>query len=734
MPLPKNSLLSLIFLSVCLLFCSFSSASLAQQSPEENEDTDVFGAWFEEARQERENEELSRERLARTHRFIPIEQHELPPLGGTIKSSAFFARDPWHFGLPTLLAVQKDFTVWLGQTQREFSSSPMSVVKQFFLPVFSTIFLFFLLTIYHKKADNFFIKIEILSDAEKNTELTRNQKRQQLAKQLLFRIIGSTITPIILWGMSYFLLTGVSNNAHWAAIFNYIIGLIVLYHLVMTLLREFLSGKFFTIDHIVAEKLISLSKNTGIYVFILFSILFSLDEYQYREDLQAMLGFFLRLLLTFTSIRLFLLRKELFSLFPEEGIGFYKRFHNIMNRHLSRIFAAPILLLILWSAGFSQAASTILSRGYGLIGILILAAFVFRWINSHSVSELQGTESLIERVVDQTEHLLRIILFAITISAAISMLGMHRFFNMLLHFPLYKTSEVALSGQNLLFGASIFILALFIARTGRVVGDELLRRAFPDDPGIVYAGATTGYYVFLLLAGLATLLIMGFDFSTLAVFAASLGVGIGLALQDIARNFVSGLILLFGRRVAKDDFVTVSGELYGKVMSIGVRSVTVRSGDNLEYVVPANDLVNSTVINWSHSDRYVRLKIPIGVSYDSNVDQVRSALIEAALDFPVVREGKRAPDVWLTEFADNSVNLTLLIWIDLRATDRLEVEGKILFRIWEIFHKHNIEIPFPQRDLHIRSAFGEKAIESLSSFLNDFSAQKTSQNKIKIQK
>jgi small-conductance mechanosensitive channel len=201
---------------------------------------------------------------------------------------------------------------------------------------------------------------------------------------------------------------------------------------------------------------------------------------------------------------------------------------------------------------------------------------------------------------------------------------------------------------------------------------------------------------------------LGVDLAAMAVFAGALGVGIGFGLQDFAKNLISGLVLLFGRVLEKGDLVTINDTHTGNVEEIAGRMVRIRTRDNTDMVVPASEVVGSALINWTHGDPRVRLHIPVGVSYSSDVNLVREALMAAAAAYPMALKTP-VPDVWFVEFGDSALNFELLIWVNAVVCDPRHVKGTINFYIWDELTERNIEIPFPQHDLHIRSVDPEAA-------------------------
>ncbi|HKJ80630.1 MAG TPA: mechanosensitive ion channel domain-containing protein, partial [Ignavibacteriaceae bacterium] len=207
-----------------------------------------------------------------------------------------------------------------------------------------------------------------------------------------------------------------------------------------------------------------------------------------------------------------------------------------------------------------------------------------------------------------------------------------------------------------------------------------------------------GVLVFGLVIVMQT---VGINLSTLTVLAGALGVGIGFGLQNITNNFVSGIIILFERPIKVGDRIQV-GDVNGDVISISMRSTTVVTNDNISVIVPNSEFISSRVINWSHNDRNVRFNIPVGVAYKEDPEKVKQILLEVAdKDEGVLKSPK--PDVLFVEFGNSSLNFNLRIWTNSYITTPAILQSKLYFEIFKKFKEAGIEIPFPQRDMHIKN-------------------------------
>ncbi len=271
-----------------------------------------------------------------------------------------------------------------------------------------------------------------------------------------------------------------------------------------------------------------------------------------------------------------------------------------------------------------------------------------------------------------------------------------------LHHPLVHIGGVEITALSLLQGAVIFAAFLFASRLLR----RLLRdRVYPRtrlDAGVRNAINNFINYGLLTLGVLVALQAVGIELTTLTVFAGALGVGLGFGLQNIANNFVSGLILLLERPVKTGDYIDL-GSTRGVVKRIGARSTQIRTRDNIAIVVPNSELISSSVINWSLEDPKTRIHVKVGVAYGTDPRRVEELLVGVARAHPQVLDTP-APRVWFQDFGDSSLDFVLLCWVRNPASTGLRgLRSDLRFAITDAFDEAGIEIPFPQRDLHIRS-------------------------------
>ncbi|MCK4743976.1 MAG: mechanosensitive ion channel [Sulfuriflexus sp.] len=192
---------------------------------------------------------------------------------------------------------------------------------------------------------------------------------------------------------------------------------------------------------------------------------------------------------------------------------------------------------------------------------------------------------------------------------------------------------------------------------------------------------------------------VGIDLTTLTVFGGALGVGLGFGLQRIASNFISGFILLFDRSIKLGDVITI-GERFGWVVAMHARYIVVRDRDGVETLIPNENLITSDVVNWSYSDKHVRVKIPVQISYDDDPEQAMKLMVDACSVSSRVLKNPE-PQTRMLAFGDSGINLELRLWLDDPEDGVGSVRSDINLAIWKAFKQHKITIPFPQRVVHL---------------------------------
>lgn len=208
--------------------------------------------------------------------------------------------------------------------------------------------------------------------------------------------------------------------------------------------------------------------------------------------------------------------------------------------------------------------------------------------------------------------------------------------------------------------------------------------------------------VIYFVACLFVLNILGINLSTLTVIGGALGVGIGFGLQKITSNFISGIILLFEKSIQIDHLIEMDGGIYGFVRRLSSRYTLVETFDGQEIFIPNEDFITNRVTNWTYTNKTGRIQIKVGISYDSDIKLAKKIMLESAKEHPSCMVAP-TPKCFLTNFGDNSLDYLLLFFVNDISVGPHEHKSKVMETIWDKFKEHNIDIPFPQRDVRIKS-------------------------------
>jgi small-conductance mechanosensitive channel len=277
--------------------------------------------------------------------------------------------------------------------------------------------------------------------------------------------------------------------------------------------------------------------------------------------------------------------------------------------------------------------------------------------------------------------------------------------------PLVKIGGTGISLESLIKAGAILAIAAGAIWLITFFTKRAQARLGEGGASALYIAGQVARYVIIFAALAAAVGALGVDMSALSLFAGALGVGIGLGLQDVVKNFVCGLILLFDGSVAVNDFIELDDGTSGIVTGIGPRATTMRTNDFVDVLVPNAELLGNKLTNWTRGRVTRRVRLPFSVAYGTNKQLVKEAALEAArsVPFTLPDSDQHRTQVWLTDFGDSALEFTLVVWPTLEAVKR---PGRMMaayrWALDDALCKYGIEIPFPQRDIRIRSYFGNE--------------------------
>lgn len=229
-------------------------------------------------------------------------------------------------------------------------------------------------------------------------------------------------------------------------------------------------------------------------------------------------------------------------------------------------------------------------------------------------------------------------------------------------------------------------------------------------------------YTVVVLGVFVSIGVLGLPISRLAFLGGAIGVGLGFGLQTIFSNFISGLILLFDKSLKVGDFVELANGITGEVRDIKIRATRIVTNDNIDIIVPNSEFVSADVTNWTYRESGRRMRIPFGVAYGVDKEVVKTAALEAAAEVPftLALEGPRRAQVWLVEFGDSALNFELVVWLTQEATFKpAAVQAAYNWALHSALQRHDLEIPFPQRDINLRGFYGLQDDDALRALQID---------------
>ncbi len=354
----------------------------------------------------------------------------------------------------------------------------------------------------------------------------------------------------------------------------------------------------------------------------------------------------------------------------------------VVHRRFTLIFFS----LYLWfaAAGFAEIYR-FPSRRYLLV---LIATIATAWIVIRIAAQIV-----------RNAFLRRIIIWTTSIFATVYYLGLHDEVTVFLDNLAIEFGSFRLSVLTILKALVVTGLLLTSARLIAGTTAHRLRASTNISPSMQELAIKALQIVLYSAAFFIGLKAVGFDLTGLAVLSGAIGVGIGFGLQKVVSNLVSGVIILLDKSIKPGDVISL-GDTFGWIDSLSARYVSVVTRDGREFLIPNEDLITGQVVNWSYSDEFVRLDVNFGTAYSADPHQVRALAIEAAASVNRVLSHK-PPVCHIVGFGDSSVDYVLRFWISDPALGLTNIRGNVFLALWDVFRKHDITIPFPQREITV---------------------------------
>jgi small-conductance mechanosensitive channel len=333
---------------------------------------------------------------------------------------------------------------------------------------------------------------------------------------------------------------------------------------------------------------------------------------------------------------------------------------------------------------------------------LLLQPFMATYLLNISAS-LMMAWLVIRIVVSQlaNRELARLIAGAAWTLAALNIMGLLTPISTVLDDAILPLGEVRISVLDILAGVTTFAALMWLAFALSRLLERRLQSATTVPPSIRELMSKIGKIFLVSIAFIVALNASGIDLTALAVFGGALGVGIGFGLQKVVGNFISGIILLMDRSIKPGDVIETAGT-YGTINRLAARYTSVITRDGTEFLIPNEDMITQPVVNWSHTHRLVRRKIPVQVSYESNVKKAMELMIEAAAEQSRVLKMPE-PRTLMTGYGESGVDLELRMWIEDPQNGVSNIASDVRVAIWDKFHQGGIEFPYPTRVVHVKN-------------------------------
>jgi potassium efflux system protein len=517
-------------------------------------------------------------------------------------------------------------------------------------------------------------------------------------------VAAAALLPVLLWGLWVFVraLTGFSGP----------LFLIVGQFLLAWAIYAFAIN---TVHELVIRPLLPIAPEHGRYIFrsarlvladvIALTVCMNLTaDFHAPADVVALIRTATLLSLIVILAIVTLRRRAVIALFPDVPNFLYRGFVVGLYRFYPLVWLLTLTIAVIQLAGFETLAAFLWTRTWLPAAFFLLAVIVFDLSDRALRRSLLSADVQREGAVALYRSLSRLVKYTIalvTIACLSRLIGaFHPIYNILAQ-PVMTLGNQSVSVLVLLKAA---LIVLLFALSARLIRDYCEFRIYPQlniDPGVANAINTFIVYLIVAIGVLASVEAVGLGLGTITLFAGALGIGVGMGLQSMANNLTSGFTLIFTRALRKGDVVT-TGDTIGIIQEVGIRATRMKTRDAVEYLVPNSEFVDGKLVNWTRSDPYTRMHVPIGVSYDADPEMVRGIMEEVAGTTPNVQPVP-APEVWFVGLGDSSLNFELLIWINVKEVSPERVRSDLYFALFRALKQAGIEIPFPQRDIHIRS-------------------------------
>lgn len=521
----------------------------------------------------------------------------------------------------------------------------------------------------------------------------------------LLKIVVASLIPLLLLGAYSLINALIDYKATWFLLTGRLFGVWAIGALVLNLLNESLTSGLYPVADQYGAVLYRRARLAVLYILGGIAVVWGAEAFTLPADMAAFLEFAISLSVVCVLLLLFFNRRAMLSLLPELPYQNYQIFRKNFERYYPLVVYGTFFIGVLWCFGYKRFSGAILTKTWAVAGVYVGFLALFHLIQGKLTRLSRAQKVSGNEDARQFYHSLRrLLLYTSVVGSALIILNLLGLLDPLVRicsFPIIRVGESHLTLWLFIEAVLVFVVFSFISVLLRSYLSFKIYPSVGVDTGLAYALNTFLKYALFFIAFLAALRAVGLSPRVLMIFAGAAGIGIGLGLQNMAANLISGLSLVFGQRIRKGDWVQV-GDTMGVITDIFLHSTKVLTRDNVEYLIPNSQFFSNTTVNFSLSMPTIRLSVPMGVSYEADPLKVQEIFLAAARKHPQFVQHK-APEVRFVGYGESSIDFEVLIWIDIRKVARRMARSKLYFTVFEMLKAEGIEIPYPQRDLHVRS-------------------------------
>jgi small-conductance mechanosensitive channel len=516
------------------------------------------------------------------------------------------------------------------------------------------------------------------------------------------RVVVAAAIPLVLLGAYALISSAITYRAAWFALAGDLLLIWSAAALAIRFLRELLARRLFKVTAAYGQKIFRLARLVLLYGVACVALLQAAEAFAFRRDVVAFLRFAFSVSVVCLFLLLVLNKRALLSFLPELPYRSYRRYVVILNRYYYPLIGLSFVLALAWCFGYREFGRLVLVKIWSTVGALVLLSLIYHSLRiglNRWSAKIPPTAEAAHGLFRSARSFMVYAAGVIAASLLLNMIGLLEPLERLLSFQVVKVGGSALTFWTLIQAVLVLLFFIYGSRLLQAYLDYKLYPALGVDSGLGYAINTILRLAFLALGFLVALNTLGVNLGYLLVFAGAIGVGIGLGLQNMASHLISGLIIIFSGQIRKGDWIKVEDGM-GTVTDIHLMSTRVRTRGNVEYLIPNATLLSNTVVNYSLSSPLIWTSVPVGVSYNADPQEVERILMAVAESEPTVSRQEK-PRVLFVGFGESSLDFMLAAAMDVRLNAERVVQSNLYFAIFEAFRKAGIEIPYPQRDIHV---------------------------------